>query len=323
MTSKMPVALWGVGRHAVRRILPALRQSKLASLVGVYSRNREAREQVAGEYSCRVYESEEAMLADPNVELVFLTTPSGLHATQGEQVVTAGKHAIIEKPLTHSLPSTEKLLDIADKNDRRVIPAFMQKYHPQFTRLVSLLEQDVVGDLRSLSIRFGIPSLNVNTFRDDPALGGGATLDMFCYHLSLTYQLLPTVPRLITGSVKTRAPSRTDSDGWCVLESGGVAVFCEWGMNRAYQNNLEVWGTEGMLKCDRVFSKEEDFDSKIELYDLRGSLTKVIETGRANAYTSMVDGIAEGLSHGDDFQEDKEEALWIASMIDQVLRGSG
>ena len=121
-------------------------------------------------------------------------------------------------------------------------------------------------------------------------------------------------------AIMTRDTGNTDTDGWCVLEMDGVIVDCHWGMGRAYQNNLEVWGSKGVLRCERVFTKEEDHESKFVLYDYRGNKESEITTGPANAYVLMFDKISANLNNSGFFDLERIETEWCASITDQILR---
>ena len=317
---RLPVALWGIGRHATRRLLPAIEQSKSLALVGVCTRNRDLGSTTATKMQCRYYDTPEAMLADEHVKAVIVSTPTGLHHEHGVAVLNAGKHLLCEKPFAHSYQSTIDLFELAAKKEKRAVSGLMYKYHPQFQELKSIIQQGTLGELRALSIKFGMPTLNANTFRDDPTQGGGAALDITCYPLSLAYQLLPSPPKLSASSVMTRDNGNTDTDGWCVLELDGVIVDCQWGMGRAYQNIFEAWGSKGVLRCERVFTKDEDHESQLVLYDYRGNKEAEIDTGSANAYVLMFDTISANLNNASFFELERAETEWCAKITDQILR---
>ncbi len=91
-------------------------------------------------------------------------------------------------------------------------------------------------------------------------------------------------------------------------------------MGRAYQNNLEVWGSKGVLRCERVFTKEEDHESQLVLYDHRGNKEAELNTGPANAYVLMFDTISANLNNTGFFDLERAETEWCASITDQILR---
>lgn len=194
----------------------------------------------------------------------------------------------------------------------------MYKFHPQFLALERMIAEGAVGEVKTVSIKFGIPPLAAETFRNNPQLGGGALLDLSCYLLSAAYRLLPERPDLRCAGITTQPRSLTDTDGWAVLESRGAVVDCEWGTGRAYQNTLRVWGTSGVIVCDRVFSKEEDWESTLELVDQRGTQIRLIRAGRANAHQAMIEAFASNLHQPEFFHREREETTWCAMMTDKI-----
>ena len=322
MNSELSVAVWGLGRHAIRRVLPAIVQSQVIELVGICTRNQELGKAKAAELNCEYFASPDHMLSDDRVQAVLVTTPTGLHFQHGLRVLEAEKHLCCEKPMTHSYQTTCRLFELAAEKNVSAMSGLMYKYHPQFLALKRIIEERTLGELKSLSIKFGMPTLNVDTFRSDPELGGGALLDMSCYPLSVAYQLLTEPPELRCANVATQASSKADTDGWAILEGQGVVVDCEWGMGRAYQNSLQIWGAKGLIVCDRAFTKEDDYDSSLVFYDQRGSQSPVIQTGRANSYRAMIETFAMRLNEPEFFVTERAETEWCAMMTDKILHAS-
>ena len=98
MTDKIKLVIWGLGRHANKRILPAIEHSKTVELLGICTRNQTSGKEEAKKRGCKYFFSIDEMLSDPNVQTIFLCTPTGLHFSQGKSVLQAGKHLWCEKP---------------------------------------------------------------------------------------------------------------------------------------------------------------------------------------------------------------------------------
>ena len=289
--SRLGVAVWGLGRHATRRVLPALAESSSVRIAGICTRNDQRGRAEAARYSCAYFSSPELMLRDSRIDVVYVATPAGLHFAQGLSVLEADKHLWCEKPMTHSHATTCQLFDTAAHKGLMAANGFMYKYHPQFAAIKRILAERTIGELLEISIRFGLPQLGTPSFRDDPDLGGGALLDVGCYSLSVAYQLLAEPPELKSARVVAAPPSRVDTDGWAVLQ-GETLVDSVWGMGRAYQNYLRVWGSRGVLVADRVFTKEDDYESTVLVYDERGGPPAVVGSGQGNSHRAMVDAFA-------------------------------
>ena len=134
------VVVWGLGPHAIRNILPAIRGCAGMKLYGVCSRNPEIVSKYAAEYECLGWTDEAAMLADPAGEVVYVSTPSGLHASQGRSVLNANKHFWCEKPLAETLADVLDLESLSRERGLSLAEGYMYLYHPQFGYLRELVD---------------------------------------------------------------------------------------------------------------------------------------------------------------------------------------
>jgi dTDP-3,4-didehydro-2,6-dideoxy-alpha-D-glucose 3-reductase len=269
------VAVWGIGAHARKRILPALAACPSTVLAGITTRDQAVARDVAASYSCPVWSSPEAMLASADVDVVYLATPIGLHAAQGAAVLRAGKHLWCEKSLAANLAGASNLIELSRRMDLSVCEAFMYTYHPQFERVLAIVAgQQTLGRLFSITSRFSMPQLDRPGFRHSHALGGGALLDMACYPVSLALRLTSALetPRVRLCKISSAPGFEVDLAGYACLEFADTTVaFLEWGFGRAYMNEMTVSAENGSLHANYVFSKRDGLESSIEVRDLKGA----------------------------------------------------
>jgi predicted dehydrogenase len=228
------------------------------------------------------------MLAAPEIDVVYVSTPIGLHATHGEAVLRAGKHLWGEKPLVENAQQASSLVALSRERQLTVAEGFMFLYHPQFDQLRRMMRSERLGHVHTIACRFGIPPLEQPGFRVDPALGGGAFLDVGSYTIAISVALFPdTEPDIVTAEILAAPDSRVDTAGRAMLRySGDVAVLLEWRINCAYRNEIDLWGTAGSLSSDRIFSKPADYVPLFRFRDIRGS--EQCERGRpANHFVTM------------------------------------
>jgi dTDP-3,4-didehydro-2,6-dideoxy-alpha-D-glucose 3-reductase len=299
------VAVWGIGAHARKRILPALLACPSTVLAGITTRDQSVAHDVAATYSCAVWPSPEAMLASGDVDAVYLATPIGLHVAQGKAVLRAGKHLWCEKSLAADLAGASELIELSRRMDLCLAEAFMYTYHPQFERILSIVAgQHTLGRIFSITSRFSMPRLERPGFRHSRALGGGALLDLACYPLSLALRLASAreTPRVRTHKITGDLGFEVDLAGYAVLEFAGPTVaFLEWGFGRAYVNEMSVSGESGSLYANFVFSKRDGMESSIEIRDLKGeSRTETIPA--ADAFVRMLHAFA-GATDDPDLRE--------------------
>lgn len=308
----MRVGVWGLGRHARRRVLPALAACADTELLGVSTRDAAVAEEEAARYGCHAWADPQAMLDTPELDAVYVATPIGVHAAQGHRVLEAGKHLWVEKSLTEGLTASAALLERGAGLGLAVCEAFMYAYHPQFEFVLRETASETFGDVVSISSRFGMPLLDNPGFRHSAAMGGGALLDVGCYPLSLALRVGRGLPTVVHSSVTRPEGFEVDMEGNATLRfDSGAMAFLQWGFGRAYRNDMEVWGQRGFIQADKAYSKPDDHLATVLLGDARGNNT-VVEVGESNAFVHMLSTFAR------DSRDDAGRARMAAEARDQA-----
>jgi dTDP-3,4-didehydro-2,6-dideoxy-alpha-D-glucose 3-reductase len=285
---RLNVAVWGLGHHAVSKILPAIGLSPGITLAGVLSRRRDVVAQACAHFACRTWDGPDALLRDGTIDVVVLATPIGLHAQHEAAVLAAGKHLWCEKPLAANHEQATALIAASRQQGRVLAEGFMYLYHPQFAMLKVLLSEGRVGRVLSVTCRFGIPDLEQPGFRTDPGLGGGAFLDVGSYPISAVLALFPDQdPCLVSAEVGRPRDGQVDTDGHAVLrlDDGALAIL-EWRIGAAYRNEIDVWGSEGSVATERIFSKPPEHIPRFRLRD-RSGVETWIYARPANHFVEM------------------------------------
>jgi NDP-hexose-3-ketoreductase len=269
---ELNVVVWGLGPHATKNILPAIDAVPELNLYGVCSRNRDVVAAACHEYGCVGWSESDRLLGDPRVDAVYLATPIGLHASHGHSVLSAGKHLWCEKPLAEGPDQVEHLVALARAEGLTLGEGFMYLHHPQFEALRRTVESGRLGQVHTVTCRFGIPALERPGFRLSPELGGGAFLDVGIYPISAMVALFPADPTVVFAEIATTAGSPVDTDGRALLRySDGCSGTVEWRTGVAYRNEIDVWGAEGSVSSERIFSKPADHVPQLRFLDLHGT----------------------------------------------------
>jgi NDP-hexose-3-ketoreductase len=298
---KRKAAVWGWGAHAKRYVVPAILRSASFELTEIISRgcaNPEIREI---DNRAVVFSNEQQVLSNPELDTVFVTTPTGLHYEHCLRALNANKNVICEKSLTTSLDQSLQLISLARRKGLFLAEAFMYLFHPQYLELKRLVSSGQLGRLSSIICEFGVPLLDRSGFRRTAELGGGAFWDVACYTISVLIQLCDQTPEVLKAYVETPAgrEGATDEGGCAFLRlRPETYAFLTWGYGRAYRNRLTIWGDTGSLVIDRVFSKTEDYDSCIETYDQFGKRAE-IATGKASSFVNMLNTLGNRMDRTD------------------------
>ncbi len=163
-----------------------------AEIVAVASRRREPAEAFAERFGvARAYGDWESLARDPDIDVVYVATPHSAHRAAAGLCLAAGRNVLCEKPFTLNLREAEELVALAREHDRFLMEAMWMYCNPLVRRLKALVDDGAIGDVRTVQADFGLagPFPAAHRLRD-PALGGGALLDLGVYPVSFAQLLL-------------------------------------------------------------------------------------------------------------------------------------
>ena len=248
----MEPVTWGILSTANinRRVIPGAQESPKVELAAVASRTQERADDYAREWEIpRAYGSYEALLADPEIEAVYISLPNTLHCEWSIKAVGAGKHVLCEKPLSRHPHDVEAAFAAADRADRLLMEAFMYRHNPQTAKLKSLVHDGAIGELRLIRATFSFSLYDTDNIRLRTEVEGGALMDVGCYAVSGA-RLLAGEPERVHGEA-WYGPSGTD---WVFAGTmrfpGDVLATFDCGTALPARDELEAIGSEGSLFLD-------------------------------------------------------------------------
>jgi xylose dehydrogenase (NAD/NADP) len=254
-----------------RKLVAGARLVDEVDVVAVASRSLDRASEHAAELGVpRALGSYEELLADPEVEAVYISLPNSMHVDWSVRALEAGKHVLCEKPMARSVEPVERAFDAADAAGRVLAEAFMWRHHPQADRLVELLPR--VGALRVVRVQFSfaLDSLDpASNIRLSGELEGGALMDVGCYCVSAA-RLVAGEPVAVTGQ---QVVGEVDLRFAATLSMpGDVLAHFDCGVDTADRAELEVVGSEGALLLRDPFHSNEPV---IEVRSVDGSVERV------------------------------------------------
>ena len=239
-------------------LITPLRNSKRNKLVAVASRNQATADAYAREKKIpQAYGSYEALLADPDVDVIYNPLPNHMHAEWTIKAVEAGKHVLVEKPIALSVAEVYAMDAAAKKHNRVVSEAFMYRHHPQTLKVVELVKTGKLGKVQVVKGCFTAVFTRDNNFRWDPAQGGGALWDVGCYPLSYTRTILQAEPLEVFAWQRT---GKTGVDETLVAQmrfAGDIYAQFECSFAIPFRAEMEVLGSEGRLVIPTPFKPGE------------------------------------------------------------------
>jgi predicted dehydrogenase len=252
----MRVLGWGfLGTARINRALaPPLSASARNRLVAVASRDGEKAEAAARQWGAEhAVTGYEALLADPEIDVVYNSLPNALHAEWTVRACRAGKHVLCEKPLALSLEEVDAIGEAARGAGVVVAEAFMYRHHPQTLELKRLVESGELGALRLLRGAFTFTQARAGDPRLDPRLGGGSLWDVGCYPVSFVRFLAGVEPLEAFGWEETGETGVDVAFSGLLRFPGGVLASVDCGFRAPYRTELEVVGTAATIRLARPF----------------------------------------------------------------------
>ena len=272
------------------KLLAAARSSDRVDVVGVASRDAARAEAFAREHGIeRAYGSYEALLADSDIEAVYIPLPNSLHAEWSTRALEAGKHVLCEKPLGRRAAEVESAFDAAERAGRLLVEAFMYRHHPQTRRLKELIAEGAVGRLQMVRAVFSFPVQGATNVRLDAGLEGGSLMDVGCYCVSGTRLLAGEPERVYAEQVVTEGGVDGLFAGTLVFPGGVFASFHS-GLFLPHQDELEAIGDEGSVFLDDPWHCREPL---IEVR--RGDGVERIPVGEADSYRLELENMSDAI----------------------------
>jgi xylose dehydrogenase (NAD/NADP) len=315
---------WGVigATSMVARlaVLPALTASPTARLVALSSQSRPP-----GTYddfgATRCLPTYEQVLADPEVEAVYIPLPNSLHEQWVVAAAGAGRHILCEKPLATSQASARLMAAACESTGTQLMEAYMTPFHPRAAAMAALAASGRLGELRFAHAAFTGVLPRPDDHRWRPEMGGGALLDVGIYCLEPLLAAAGRHPRALAASARL-TPGGVDASfsAWLDL-GGGLTGGIECSFEAPERQRLELVGTEAAASVHRAFTAGPA-DTTIKLRHRDGT-TEAIETPGGDPYLAMVEHFADVVRGRAPIARGPEASIDLAGLLDALAMAAG
>jgi predicted dehydrogenase len=263
----MATTRWGILSTADigrRKVIPGLRKADRVEVLGIASRDEAQARAVATELEIpRSYGSYEALLADPDIDVVYIPLPNHLHLEWTIAAARAGKHVLCEKPLALTAHDAQRMVDTCANEGVRLMEAFMYRLHPSWEAVRQLVHSGRIGQLRAIDSWFSYYNDDPTNIRNQLDAGGGALYDIGCYCINLSRLLFDGEPTGISAAVQRDPTTGVDVLASALLEfPTGTATFtCATRIEP--DQRVHVYGTKGRISIEIPFNIPPDRPTRV------------------------------------------------------------
>jgi D-xylose 1-dehydrogenase (NADP+, D-xylono-1,5-lactone-forming) len=299
-------------------ILSAAKGLDDVEVVAVASREADRAKAYAEEHGIpKALGSYEDLLYDTGVDAIYISLPNALHHKWTLAALEARKHVLCEKPYSRRVEEAEEAFDLAKRQRRVLMEAFMYRHHPQAAKVKELFENGAVGDVRLVRAAFSFVLADVRDIRANAELDGGALMDVGCYCVSGARYLLGEPERVIGEQIMGRTGIDISFNGTMRFANDVVAQFdCSFALPR-YQR-LDVVGDEGWLLVDAPWRT----DWEGELLIRHGEHLSRIEVPPADAYELELRNFADAVAGKAPPLISADDSIGQARVIDALYRSA-
>ena len=307
----------GAGVVATKALAPAVRSARNANLYAVASRDISRALNLSP--SC-VYDNYDELINDPKVEAIYISLPNNVHASIASRALIAGKAVLCEKPLTMNYQESEELVKVSKASNSLLVEAIWFRWHPRLIKACQQIKAGVIGEITQIDAAFTYVNNNKGNYRFDPALGGGALLDLGPYPLHLIASLFGSEARVELLEVNQDiGPSGVDlvTTGSALI-NGSVRFNFNLSFVGQLSQEISISGSKGSIK----FLEGQAFTNWNEPSTLLVN-DEIYSFESVDAYQLMVEAVSDVILGKPAWIPPHSESLFVMGLIDQIKRSGG
>ncbi len=318
----MKPVVWGVlsvSVHYGLRIHTYLSKSPLVDIRAIASRSKAKAEEAAREMGiAKAYGSYEELLADKEIEAVYIPLPNHMHAEWVKKAADAGKHVLCEKPFAMDAREAEQAITYAQGKGVLVMEAFMYRFHPQWKRAREIVKAGEIGQVQAVTAVFSYMLKDPSNIRNILAAGGGAIPDMGCYAVSSARFLMGREPQRVISLVHRDVSLGTDVLSSGILDFGTARSVFTVGTQSYPWQRLDVLGSGGTLSVLLPINAFPDVPMQLSIST--GVGTRQMYTAPADQYVEMFEAYSRAVRGGGPVPTPPQDAIANMKVLDALFR---
>jgi predicted dehydrogenase len=326
---EMKPVRWGIlgaSHFALKVSLPGMKRGPLTVLSAIASRDlRKAQAAAAALGIAKAYGSYDELLADPEIEAVYIPLPNHLHVEWTARAARAGKHVLCEKPIALNAGEAEGLIAVQRETGRFISEAFMVRSHPQWQQAREWVTSGHIGDLLSVQVAFSYFNRDAANIRNKKDYGGGALYDIGCYAVNTSRYLFGREPIRAIALVERDPDFGTDRLTSGLLDYGGAHLTFTCSTQAVPYQRVNVFGSRGRIEIEIPFNAPKDRPCRIFLDDgsiLGGGSATPTVFPVVDQYHLQSEAFSKAIRTGTPFENSIEVAIGNMRVIDALFRSA-
>ena len=322
LAAPLRIGVLGAARIAPSALIKPAKDNAEVVVAAVAARDGSRARAFAAKHGiARVHESYEALIADPDLDAVYIPLPNGLHGKWTRAALAAGKHVLCEKPFTANAAEAREIADLAAKSDRVVMEAFHYRYHPLALRTEQIIASGELGKLERVEAALCFPLPKFSDIRYNYSLAGGAMMDAGCYAVHMARTFGGSTPEVVSAQAKLRDPQvdRAMTAELRFAEGHTGRVRCSMWSSRLLEITAHVVGDRGEVRLFNPVTPQ--FFHRLSIRSSDGK--RVERFPRRPSYAYQLDAFAGAVLRGEPVKTTPTDAIENMTVIDAIYRAAG
>lgn len=318
--SNINIGVIGTANIADRYVIPTILElSDRYNLKGIAGRSKTKAELFANKFNTSPYNHYLDLIKDNSIQAVYIPLPNSLHYDWIKLALQNGKHVLVEKSMACTLSHVIELNQLAEDENLVLMENFQFRFHKQLTLIKKILADGTIGDLRQVRSAFGFPPFpDSNNIRYKRELGGGSLLDAGAYPLKVSQEIINEPLFVDSASLYTDSNLNVDIWGSAQLKSrvSKITSQISFGFDNAYKCELEIWGSKGSIKANRIFTAPPGF--KAEIIVNNSESEEKILLPPDNHFANMLNKFYSYIVHSDSCENEYISNVAQAKLINEL-----
>ncbi|PWT96139.1 MAG: NAD-binding protein [Blastocatellia bacterium] len=323
---KIKWGILGAANIAVKKVIPAMQLGQWSEITSIASRDLAKAQAASNELNIpRAYGSYDELLEDPDIEAIYNPLPNNLHIEWTVKAAHAGKHTLVEKPISMTVAEALPLLKVRDETGVKIEEAFMVLTNPQWVKTLSMIRDGRIGKVRSVNGHFSYNNQDLKNIRNIRETGGGGLMDIGCYMIFFSRLIFGTEPNRVVSLIDEHPETKTDILTSALLDfpSGQATFTC--GTRMTPHQRIQIVGTDGRIELPIPVNAPPDLPLKVFIddgSDLTGRGIQTLEVEPCDQYTIQGDLFSQAILENKEPPLSLEDSLKNMAVIEAVFRSA-